>query len=73
MIAESYAEQHGLRHVMMALQSFGITANQSVKLYKLYGADCVARIRQNPYQLIDDVDGIGFKTADSIAQNVGHF
>lgn len=73
MIAESYAEQHGLRHVMMALQSFGITANQSVKLYKLYGADCVARIRQNPYQLIDDVDGIGFKTADSIAQNVGIF
>lgn len=71
MIAESYAQQHGLRHVMMALQSFGITANQSVKLYKLYGADCAARIRQNPYRLIDDVDGIGFKTADSIAQNVG--
>ena len=70
-ISASYAEQHGMRAIIMGLQSYGISSGQAVKLYKLYGQDTLTRIRQNPYQLIDDVEGIGFRTADQIAQNVG--
>ncbi len=70
-ISASYLEQHGMRAIVMGLQSYGISSAQAVKLYKLYGQDTLARVRQNPYQLIDDVEGIGFRTADQIAQNVG--
>lgn len=70
-IAQSYAEQHGMRSVIMALQALGITTGQAVKLYKLYGGECLTILRQNPYQLIDDVPGVGFRTADQIAQNAG--
>ncbi|MDR0840581.1 MAG: ATP-dependent RecD-like DNA helicase [Christensenellaceae bacterium] len=70
-IAASFAEHKGMRDIMLALQGYGITIGQAGKLYKIYGELCLARIQENPYQLIDDVEGIGFKTADAIAQNAG--
>ena len=70
-IAASYASQRGLRDIMLSLQKFGVTVGQAMKLYKIYGDLCLAKIEENPYRLIDDVDGIGFKTADAIARSGG--
>lgn len=71
MIIESFRKQRDMRDIMIALQEYGVTVNQAVKLYKLYGPLCIARIRENPYSLIDDVESIGFKTADKIALKAG--
>lgn len=70
-ILESFNAQRDMRDIMLALQEFGVTVNQAVKLYKMYGPLCLARIRENPYSLIDDIENIGFKTADKIAQSAG--
>lgn len=70
-IAASFAAQRGLRDIMLGLQRYGVTVGQAMKLYKIYGDLCLAKIEENPYRLIDDVEGIGFKTADAIAQNGG--
>ncbi len=70
-IAQSFQEQARMREVMMELQGFDITVNQALKLYKIYGGDAVRSIRENPYRLIADVPGIGFRTADRIAAGVG--
>jgi len=70
-IAASYHAQREMRDTMMALQELGVSPNQAVKLYKLYGPLCLPRIRSNPYSLVEDVEGIGFKTADAIAQKAG--
>ena len=70
-IAESFAAQRDMRDIMLALQEFGVTVSQAMKLYKAYGALCLAKIRENPYRLIDDIEGIGFLTADKLAQNAG--
>lgn len=70
-IAASFYEQRAMRDVMMGLQELGVTVNQSVKLYQRYGASCLNRIQEDPYQLIEEVDGFGFKTADGIAQRAG--
>lgn len=70
-IAASFAMQKELRDIMLALQEFGITVNQGIKLYKAYGNMCLAKLRENPYRLIDDIEGIGFITADKLAANAG--
>ena len=70
-IAESFAMQKGMREVMLSLQEFGITVAQSMKLYNTYGALCIAKLKENPYRLIDDIEGIGFITADKLAVKAG--
>ena len=60
-----------MRDVMIGLQEYGITVNQAMKLYKIYGPHCLERLKENPYRLIDDVEGIGFRTADKIALSGG--
>ena len=70
-IGASYGAQLGLRDIMLGLQKYGVTIGQAMKLYKIYGELCLAKIEENPYRLIDDVEGIGFKTADAIARNGG--
>ena len=70
-IAASYMAQKDMRDVMIGLQEYGITVNQAMKLYKIYGPHCLERLKENPYRLIDDVEGIGFRTADKIAQSGG--
>lgn len=71
MITESYAEQAQQREAMVFLQSYDITPNLAVKIFKRYGDNVKQVIRQNPYRLVEDVDGIGFRTADKIAASLG--
>ncbi len=71
MIAESYAEQAQQREAMVFLQSYGVTPSLAVKIYKQYGENVQTVIRQNPYRLVEDIEGIGFKTADKIAASLG--
>jgi len=71
MIMESYAEQAQQREAMVFLQSYGVTPSLAVKIFKQYGENVQQVIRQNPYRLVDDVEGVGFKTADRIAASLG--
>ncbi|MEZ4509205.1 MAG: ATP-dependent RecD-like DNA helicase, partial [Eubacteriales bacterium] len=73
MILASYLENRMMRDILLALEPYGVTVNQAYKLYKIYGELCLARIEEDPYQIIKDVDGVGFVTADKIAQNVSGF
>ena len=73
MILASYVENRMMRDILLALEPYGVTVNQAYKLYKIYGELCLSRIEENPYQIIRDVDGIGFVTADKIAQNVSGY
>lgn len=70
-IAESFQEQQAARESMIFLQSYGIPANLSVKISKLYGERTADVIRANPYRLVEDLDGVGFLTADRIATALG--
>ncbi len=71
MIMESYTAQVSMRRVMIFLQNYGISANLSTKIAKRYGGDTIALIRENPYRLVLDIDGVGFLTADRIALSMG--
>ncbi len=71
MIAESFAEQNQMREAMVFLQAYGITPSLSMKIYKVYGERAQAVVRENPYRLVEDIDGVGFKTADGIAASLG--
>ena len=53
------------------MQQYGISANYGIKIYKKYGKETINIISENPYRLAEDIYGIGFKTADKIAQNMG--
>lgn len=70
-ISEAYNQQRELRNVMVFLQTYGITPGNSIKIYKKYGQDTISLIKENPYRLSSDIFGIGFKTADGIAQRLG--
>jgi exodeoxyribonuclease V alpha subunit len=70
-IAAAFEEQRELRNVMVFLQTYGISPGNSIKIYKKYGQNAINIIKENPYRLTSDVFGIGFKTADSIAQRLG--
>lgn len=70
-IAEAFKEQRELREVLVSLQSYGISVTYGIKIYRKYGKDTFNLIKENPYRLCDDIDGIGFKTADKIARNLG--
>lgn len=70
-ICKSFGEQKEIREVMMFLQSYGISPNYSIKIYKMYGSQTISLIKDNPYRLARDISGIGFKTADRIAQSLG--
>ena len=70
-LAESFREQYAAREAMVFLQSYGVSPSLAVKISKAYGADAQRKIRENPYRLIDDIDGVGFLTADRIALSLG--
>ena len=67
----SWAEHHGIRELMIFLQPHGVTAGLSVRIYRQYGAQALAVVRENPYRLAMDVHGIGFTTADALARKLG--
>jgi exodeoxyribonuclease V alpha subunit len=71
MIKQSWIEQRGVRDIMIFLQSHGIGTAKAARIYRQYGGDAIAVVKRNPYRLCEDVWGIGFKTADAIALNVG--
>lgn len=70
-IANAVAELKNMQEQIMFLQSYGITVNLAVKIYNIYKAETKRLVLENPYRLIDDVDGVGFLTADKIAQSMG--
>ncbi len=70
-IASQVNEKRDLRQAMIFLQQYGITMNLAVKVYQAYGQDVYGIIRENPYRLADDIDGVGFRTVDEIAARVG--
>ena len=64
------SEQEG-REAMLFLQSYGIAQGTAARIYRRYGSDTVALVRENPYRLASEVFGIGFKTADAVAREMG--
>lgn len=70
-IAKSYLEQRDIKNLMMFLSSAGISTSLGQKIFKAYGKESIEKIKENPYRLIDEVYGVGFKTADSIANKLG--
>ena len=70
-IAAQLNDKQDMRKAMMFLQKYGINMNLSNKIFKQYGNRIYTIIEQNPYKLADDIDGVGFKTADEIAVKVG--
>ncbi|MDR1551662.1 MAG: ATP-dependent RecD-like DNA helicase [Holosporaceae bacterium] len=71
MIAKAWTEQKEVRAVMVFLQSHGVSCAYAAKIYKKYGDDAIAIVKENPYRLAHDIFGIGFLTADKIAQTLG--
>jgi exodeoxyribonuclease V alpha subunit len=70
-ITAAWAEQKIIREIMVFLQSHGIGISRAVRIYKTYGDEAILRVSENPYRLALDIHGIGFKTADTLAQRLG--
>lgn len=70
-ITESWKENKITRDIMIFLQSYNITSNLAIKIYRKYGPDAISIVKSNPYKLAQDIRGIGFLSADKIALNSG--
>lgn len=70
-LINSWAEQRSIRNIMVFLQSHGVGTARAVRIYKMYGDQAIDRIKTNPYCLSLDIRGIGFKTADDLAEKLG--
>ena len=70
-ILSAWQAQKEIRQVMLFLQGQGVSPAYSAKIYKYYGQDSVSVLQKDPYRLAEDISGIGFKTADKIAQQIG--
>jgi exodeoxyribonuclease V alpha subunit len=70
-VTAAWAEQKVIRSIMVFLQSHGVGTARAVRIYKTYGDAALERVRENPYRLALDIHGIGFKTADALAQRLG--
>lgn len=71
MIQQAWDEQKDIRDVMLFLQSQGVSSTYASKIYKAYGKDSISNVKENPYRLAYDIYGIGFLTADKIAEKLG--
>lgn len=71
MIASAWEEQKQVKEIMLFLHSYAISTNLAIKIYKQYGENALDIVRSDPYRLATDIYGIGFKTADQIAQALG--
>ena len=71
MIAQSWEKQKEVKNIMLFLQEHQVSSSFAAKIYKQYGNDSIAVMKKNPYQLADDIWGIGFRTADQIAEKLG--
>ena len=70
-ITKAWEEQKEIKEIMIFLQGHGVSATYSAKIYKQYGNQSIQMVKENPYRLAQDIRGIGFITADKIAQNIG--
>lgn len=70
-IADQVNAKKDLRQAMIFLQQYGINMNLAVKIYNAYGSEIYSILKENPYRMADDIDGVGFRTADEIATRVG--
>lgn len=71
MIAQSWERQKEVKNIMLFLQEHQVSSSFAAKIYKQYGNGSIAVMKENPYKLADDIWGIGFKTADQIAEKLG--
>lgn len=71
-IRESWEKQKDIKEVMVFLQGHGVSTAFAAKIYRKYEKESIAKVKENPYQLADDIWGIGFKTADGIASKMGY-
>lgn len=70
-IKQGWEEHRAFREVMIFLQTYGVSASKCLRLVKRYGESTEKKLRSDPYTLADEIDGIGFRTADQIAVNLG--
>ena len=70
-IAESWQRQKEVKNIMMFLQEHAVSTAFAARIYKQYGNESIEKVKENPFRLADDIWGIGFKTADSIASKLG--
>ncbi|MBR2995377.1 MAG: ATP-dependent RecD-like DNA helicase [Lachnospiraceae bacterium] len=70
-ILKSWEEQKEIKNIMLFLQSHDVSTAHAARIFKTYGADSLKVVQENPYRLADDIWGIGFKTADTIAEKLG--
>lgn len=70
-IKKSWIEQKEIKNIMLFLQSHEVSTSHATKIYKTYGNESIQTVKENPYRLADDIWGIGFKTADTIAEKMG--
>lgn len=71
MIRDSWEKQKEVKNIMLFLQDNGINTSFAAKIYAQYGNKSIEKVKENPFCLADDIWGIGFKTADIIAQKLG--
>src|SRR5436309_885736 len=71
MIGQAWEQQKAIKEVMLFLQGVGVSTSLAVRIYKTYGDAAISVVKNEPYRLAADVWGIGFKTADKIAQSLG--
>ncbi len=70
-IRAAWSEQRHVKEVMIFLQAHGVSSAFATRIYKRYGQSSIAKVKENPYRLAMEVSGIGFKTADAIAERLG--
>lgn len=70
-IKESWEKQKEVKNIMLFLQGNGVSTSFAAKIYKTYGNESIDTVKENPFRLADDIWGIGFKTADTIAEKLG--
>ena len=71
MIRDSWERQKEIKNVMLFLQDHGVSTSFAAKIYRQYGNESLEKMKENPFQMADDIWGIGFKTVDGIAQKLG--
>ena len=70
-IKKSWADQREIKNIMLFLQGHDVSTSHAVKIFRTYGNESLRIVQENPYRLADDIWGIGFKTADTIASKLG--
>ena len=70
-ISSKYIELRSMQRAIMFFSHYGVSLNLSLKIYKIYGPNTESVIKTNPYRIVSEIEGVGFKTADSIAMSLG--